>query len=86
MPDVAPTIGLLRRHAEEIRRAEVARAGARLSVLAPEERDAVEVVTAQIVQALLHTPTTRIAEAAAQPEGSRYDAVLRDLFALDEAV
>ena len=39
-----------------------------------------------MVNALLDTPTTRVAEAADRVEGRRYDAVLRDLFALDEAV
>jgi glutamyl-tRNA reductase len=86
MPDVTPTIGLLRRHAEEIRRAEVARSRARLGPLTAGERRAVEAVTTEIVNALLQTPAMRIEESADRAEGTRYDAVLRDLFALEEAV
>jgi glutamyl-tRNA reductase len=86
MADGVPTVGLLRRHAEDIRRAEVQRAGARLGALTPGERHAVEAVTRRMVNALLDTPTTRVAEAADRVEARRYDAVLRDLFALDEAV
>jgi len=86
MPDVAPVIGLLRLHAEGIRRAEVARASERLDALTPGERHAVEAVTTQIVDALLRTPTARIEEAAERAEARRYAAGLRDLFALEEVV
>ena len=82
--DVVPTITSLRRRAEEIRAGELARSEARLAALSPEERAAVELVTAQIVNKLLHAPTVRVKRAAAEPDGAAYAAALRDLFALDD--
>jgi glutamyl-tRNA reductase len=64
----------LRRHAEEIRSKELARAGSRLSDLSPRERETVETLTAQIVNKLLHAPTVRAKQNGSEP--------LRDLFAL----
>ena len=66
----------LRRRAETIRAEELARAEPRLAELSPRERKAVETLTAQIVNKLLHAPTVRAKEAGSEP--------LRDLFALRE--
>jgi glutamyl-tRNA reductase len=82
--DVVPAITSLRRRAEEIRAAELARANGKLGALSPAERRAVEVVTAQIVNKLLHAPTVRVKEAAERPDGALYAAALRHLFALEE--
>jgi glutamyl-tRNA reductase len=70
----APAIAALRRHAEEIRAEELARAEPRLSELSERERKAVETLTSQIVNKLLHAPTVRAKEAGSEP--------LRELFAL----
>ncbi len=70
----APAIAALRRHAEEIRAEELARAEPRLSDLSERERKTVETLTAQIVNKLLHAPTVRAKEAGSEP--------LRELFAL----
>src|SRR5205085_9732341 len=64
----APAIASLRRRAEEIRAAELARAAGRLADLSPTERRAVESLTAQIVGKLLHIPTVRVKEAASRAE------------------
>src|SRR4051795_4926538 len=72
----APTIAALRKHPEEIRTEELARAGSRLSELSERERETVETLTSQIVNKLLHAPTIRAKEAGSEP--------LRDLFALDD--
>ena len=61
---VVPAIASLRARAEEIRAAELARLEARLERLSESERAAVETVTAQIVNKLLHLPTVRLKEAA----------------------
>ena len=82
--EVSPVVTALRRRAEEIRRAELARTGPRLQTLSPRERQAVEALTAQIVSKLLHEPTVRMKEAAARSGGPTYADALRDLFALDE--
>jgi glutamyl-tRNA reductase len=70
----APAIAALRRHAEEIRAEELARAEPRLADLSERERKAVETLTAQIVNKLLHVPTVRAKESGSEP--------LRELFAL----
>jgi glutamyl-tRNA reductase len=70
----APAIAALRRHAEEIRSVELARAEPRLAELSDRERRAVETLTAQIVNKLLHAPTVRAKESGSEP--------LRELFAL----
>ena len=79
---VVPAIAALRGRAEEIRAAEVARAARRL----PEaDRRAIEALTVQLVNKLLHEPTVRLKEAAAGAEGSAYADAVRHLFGLDDA-
>jgi glutamyl-tRNA reductase len=80
---VVPAIASLRARAEEIRERELARAGRRLADLSPEERRAVEAVTVQIVNKLLHDPTVRLKEAAAGADGAAYADAVRHLFGLD---
>jgi glutamyl-tRNA reductase len=63
--EVAPTIASLRERAEAIRRGELAKASGRLSGLSERERNAVESLTSQIVNKLLHEPILRLKEAAA---------------------
>ena len=82
--DVVPAIASLRRRAEEIREQELSRAGARLASLSPREWMAVEAVTAQIVNKLLHVPTVRLKEAAAAPDGVLYAETVRRLFDLGD--
>jgi glutamyl-tRNA reductase len=72
----AGAIRALRDRAETIRSEELARAEPRLAELSPRERKAVETLTSQIVNKLLHAPTVRAKEAGSEP--------LRDLFALRE--
>jgi glutamyl-tRNA reductase len=82
--DVVPAIASLRARAEEIRRRELAKADARLGELSDAERRAVESVTAQIVNKLLHLPTVRMKQAAAAAEGVVYADAVRHLFGLEE--
>ena len=79
--DVVPTIASLRALAEQIRDAELVRAGSRLS---ERERKQVESVTSQILAKLLHLPTIRMKEAAAAADGVVYADVVRHLFGLEE--
>ena len=76
--DAAPVVAALRRRADEIRRSELVRAESRLGSLSDEDRAHVELVTARIVNKLLHEPTVR-----AKDGSSEYAAALRHLFALD---
>ncbi|HEU5363521.1 MAG TPA: glutamyl-tRNA reductase [Gaiellaceae bacterium] len=82
--EVVPAIIALRRRAESIRLAELARATHELEELPERQRRLVETVTAQILNKLLHAPTVRAKAAAAGGDGS-YAAVLEHLFALEEA-
>jgi glutamyl-tRNA reductase len=80
---VAPAIASLRARAEEIRRGELDKAEGRLARLSPADRRAVEALTAQIVNKLLHPPTVRLKEAADDGEGGLYADAVRHLFGLD---
>lgn len=82
--DVVPAIASLRRRAQEIRTEELARASGKLAGLSPRERNAVESLTAQIVNKLLHVPTVRLKEAAAGAQGSTYAETVRHLFDLGD--
>ena len=82
--DVVPAITSLRARAEEIRRSELEKAEARLGALSESERRAVESVTAQIVNKLLHLPTVRMKQAAAAADGVVYADAVRHLFGLED--
>jgi glutamyl-tRNA reductase len=82
--DVRLEITALRQRAEEIRVREVTRAESRLRALSPREREAVEAVTAQIVNKLLHAPTVRMKQAATEGDAEQYADALRYLFALGD--
>jgi glutamyl-tRNA reductase len=81
--EMAPAITALRRRADEIRAAELARYRARLDSLDDREREAVEALTKGIVAKLLHEPTVRLKAAAGDPSGMRLTEALRTLFDLD---
>jgi glutamyl-tRNA reductase len=81
--EVVPAIASLRARAEAIRAAELERARSRLARLTEGERAAVESITAQIVNKLLHLPTVRMKEAAAGADGAVYAETVRHLFGLD---
>ncbi len=82
--DVVPAIASLRARAEEIRARELARLEGRLGDLSERDRKAVESLTSQIVNKLLHLPTVRMKEAAAGTDGGAYADVVRDLFGLGD--
>lgn len=84
--DVVPAIASLRRRAQEIRAAELARANGKLAGLSQRERDTVESLTAQIVNKLLHVPTVRLKEAAEGAQGATYVQTVRHLFDLGDDV
>jgi glutamyl-tRNA reductase len=82
--DVVPAIASLRARAEEIREAELEKAESLLGRLDESQRRAVEAVTAQIVNKLLHLPTVRLKQAAAAADGVLYAEAVRHLFGLGE--
>jgi glutamyl-tRNA reductase len=82
--EVVPAIASLRAWAEEVRAGELARVRGRLG-LSESQEEAVESITAQIVNKLLHPPTVRLKEAAAGADGGGYAQAVRHLFDLDDA-
>jgi glutamyl-tRNA reductase len=82
--EVVPAIASLRAWAEEIRAGELARVRGRLG-LSESQEEAVESITAQIVNKLLHPPTVRLKEAAAGADGGGYAQAVRHLFDLRDA-
>jgi glutamyl-tRNA reductase len=82
--DVVPAIASLRAFAEDIRAGELDRARGWLASLSESERKAVESLTSQIVNKLLHLPTVRMKQAAAAADGVVYAETVRRLFGLGE--
>ncbi|HUE77150.1 MAG TPA: glutamyl-tRNA reductase [Longimicrobiales bacterium] len=82
--DVVPLIRGLRERAESVRRHEVERALRRLGPLTPEQRDAVDVLTRQLLAKVLHEPTTRLREAMGRDGGENVVEAARFLFGIEE--
>jgi glutamyl-tRNA reductase len=80
---VAPTVVALRSMASEVMTAELDRLDARLPDLAPKIREEVHHAVRRVVDKLLHAPTVRVQELAADSASVDYAAALRELFALD---
>lgn len=79
---VAPTIRSLRGKLEEIRRAEVERAAARLRDGSPKARAALEALSVALVNKILHGPIEHLKAAQATPGGRRLRALVREVFGL----
>ncbi|GAA1648329.1 glutamyl-tRNA reductase [Catellatospora bangladeshensis] len=80
--EVAPTVAALRARAEDVVSAELRRLAQRRSDLTDEQRADVAHTVHRIVQRLLHQPTVRVRQLAAEPGGEAYARLLRDLFDL----
>lgn len=81
---VEPTIRDLRAYAEGIRQGELDRLASRLSGLDERQRAAVDALTRGLVNTLLHAPTVRLKDMAANGGGDVHADAVRDLFELDE--
>jgi len=71
--------------ASELVEAELARLERRLPGLDDIQRAEVSRTVQRVVDKVLHTPTVRVKELAADPGGPTYADALRELFALDPA-
>ncbi|MFF0293348.1 glutamyl-tRNA reductase [Kitasatospora sp. NPDC004615] len=82
---IAPTVVALRAMASEVVRSELARLTSRLPDL--DERSSAEISQAvrRVVEKLLHAPTVKVKQLAAEPGGASYAEALRELFDLDPA-
>jgi glutamyl-tRNA reductase len=81
--DVVPLIRQLRGRVEELRDVETTRALRALRHLSPEDRAAVENLTRQLLNKVLHSPTARLREAAADGRESEIADAARYLFGLE---
>jgi glutamyl-tRNA reductase len=81
--DVVPTIADLRRRAEVIKAQELDKALRHLGDLSDREQDAVRALAHGLVNKLLHEPTVRLKQRAAQGDGYLYTGVVRELFDLE---
>ncbi|GAB1694637.1 glutamyl-tRNA reductase [Krasilnikovia sp. M28-CT-15] len=81
--DIAPTVAALRTRADEVVSAELAKLNARRPEFTAEQRADVSRTLHRVVQQLLHSPTVRVRQLAAEPGGDQYAALLRELFDLD---
>jgi glutamyl-tRNA reductase len=82
---VTPTVVALRTMAAGLVEAELARLDRRLPGLDEAQRGEVARTVRRVVDKVLHTPTVRVKELAADPGGPTYADALRELFALDPA-
>lgn len=81
--DVAPTVAALRARADEVVSAELRRLAQRRPDLSDDQRAEVAHAVHRVVQRLLHSPTVRVRQLAAEPGGDQYAALLRELFDLE---
>jgi glutamyl-tRNA reductase len=80
--DVVPLLVELRRRGEEIRKAEIEKARARLGPLTPEQERALEAATTAIVNKMLHGPTVQLKELARDGHPPELIGLIRRLLGL----
>jgi glutamyl-tRNA reductase len=80
---VVPTIADLRQRAEDIKAYELDKALRRLGNLDEHERQVIAALAQGLVNKLLHEPTVRLKQQAAQGNGYLYTEVVRELFGLE---
>lgn len=79
----APTVAALRARADEVVTAELRRLAQRRPDLSEEQRAEVAHSLQRVVKRLLHQPTVRVRQLAAEPGGETYTQLIRHLFELD---
>lgn len=82
----APTVAALRARADEVITAELRRLRHRRPELTDEQRAEVAHAVHRVVQRLLHQPTVRVRQLAAEPGGEAYTRLVRELFELDTTI
>ncbi|HET6503586.1 MAG TPA: glutamyl-tRNA reductase [Amycolatopsis sp.] len=82
---VTPTVTALRKRAAEVVDAELLRLDKRLPELDGGVRDELARTVRRVVDKLLHAPTVRVKQLAAETQGTDYASALRELFELDPA-
>jgi glutamyl-tRNA reductase len=83
--DAVPMIIALKDRAEQIRLSEMGKISGKLGTLTPAQQEALENLTASIVNKLLHSPLTVLKEELHSTNGNMILEAARKLFDLDEA-
>jgi len=83
--EVIPTIVSLRERLEVIRSGEVKRTLARLPGATPETREAIEALSAAIVNKILHAPIAKLRESSRAGAGRSWTELVHELFGLRSA-
>ena len=81
---VVPTIVSLKEKVEHIRQTEIRRSLSALGTLTPEQRHAVDVLTASIAEKIIHDPILTLKRKADRPSRDQVLDMTRQLFDLDE--
>ncbi|MER5751354.1 glutamyl-tRNA reductase [Streptomyces sp. NPDC002088] len=80
---ITPTVVALRTMAADVVASEIARLDGRLPGLDEKQRGEITQAVRRVVDKLLHAPTVRVKQLAAEPGGAGYADALRTLFDLD---
>jgi glutamyl-tRNA reductase len=81
--EVVPTVAAIRAKAEKVRAEELEKAMKRLGGLSEKELKTVDALTSAIVNKMLHGPTARLKQVAAEKDGYTYVEAARFLYGLD---
>ncbi|MES5824288.1 glutamyl-tRNA reductase [Streptomyces sp. RG80] len=81
---ITPTVVALRSMAADVVASEMARLEGRLPALDDKHRGEITQTVKRVVDKLLHAPTVRVKQLAAEPGGAGYADALRTLFDLDQ--
>ncbi|NEB79325.1 glutamyl-tRNA reductase, partial [Streptomyces sp. SID14478] len=81
---ITPTVVALRTMAADVVAGEIARLDGRLPGLDDKQRAEITQTVRRVVDKLLHAPTVRVKQLAAEPGGAGYADALRTLFDLDQ--
>jgi glutamyl-tRNA reductase len=81
---ITPTVVALRTMAADVVAGEIARLDGRLPGLDDKHRSEITQTVKRVVDKLLHAPTVRVKQLAAEPGGAGYADALRTLFDLDQ--
>ncbi|MEU6261043.1 glutamyl-tRNA reductase [Streptomyces sp. NPDC047043] len=81
---ITPTVVALRTMAADVVATEIARLEGRLPELDDKHRSEITQTVKRVVDKLLHAPTVRVKQLAAEPGGAGYADALRTLFDLDQ--
>jgi len=82
--DARDTLKGLRTMAEDIRRRELSRALSKIGHVSDREKEILELLTTRIINKLLYEPTARLKEHMGNGNGEAYEAMVRELFGIDQ--